>query len=77
MVSEQVGYEGSGQRRGEEVALDHTEVHDNEEKSKIQASTRATILRKTGKKIIHNTDQNPKYRYTDTIGTAVSGPFVL
>ena len=32
MVSEQVGYEGNGNRRGEEVALDKAEVHDKEEK---------------------------------------------
>ena len=32
MVSEQVGYEGNGKRRGEEVALDKAEVHDKEEK---------------------------------------------
>ena len=32
MGSEQVGCEGNGKRRGEEVALDKTEVHDKEEK---------------------------------------------
>ena len=32
MGSEQVGYEGNGKRRWEEVALDKTEVHDKEEK---------------------------------------------
>ena len=32
MGSEQVGYEGSGKRRGKEVALDKAEVHDKEEK---------------------------------------------
>ena len=60
MASEQVGYEGNGKRRGEEVALDQAEVHDKEEKCKIQAYTRVTILRMTGKKTFHNTDQNPK-----------------
>ena len=58
MVSEQVGYEGNCQRRGEEVALDQAEVHDKEDKCKIQAFTRATILRMTGKKILDNTNQN-------------------
>ena len=47
-------------RRGEEVALDKAEVHDKEEKCKIQAHTRVTLLRMTGKKILHDTDQNPK-----------------
>ena len=61
MVSGRVGYEVNGQRRGEEVALDQTEVHDNEEKCKIQYPyTRVTILQMTGKKTFHNTDQNPK-----------------
>ena len=60
MVSEQVGYERNGQRRGEEVALDQAEVYDKEDKCKIQAFTRATILRMTSKKTFHNTDQNPK-----------------
>ena len=32
MGSEQVGCEGNGKRRGEEVALDKTEEHDKEEK---------------------------------------------
>ena len=32
MGSEQVGYEGNGKRRGEEVALDKAEIHDKEEK---------------------------------------------
>ena len=60
MVSEQVGYEGNGQRRGKEVVLEKGEVHDEEEKCKIQADTRVTILRMTGKKTFHNTDWNPK-----------------
>ena len=61
MDSEQVGYKGNGKRRGEEVALDKTWVHDKEEKCKIQAYTRVTIPRMTGKKILHdNSDQNPK-----------------
>ena len=60
MVSVQVGYEGNGQRRGEEVALDKVEVHDQEEKCKIQAYARVNIIRMTGKKISHDTDQNPK-----------------
>ena len=60
MVSEQSGYEESGQRRGEEVALDQSEVHDNEERCKIQDDTMVTILRMMGKKTFHNTDQNPK-----------------
>ena len=59
MVSEQVGYKGNGKRRGEEVALDKTEVH-NKEKCKLQAYTRVTILRMTGKKILYDIDQNPK-----------------
>ena len=59
MVSGQVGYEGNGQRRGEEVALDQAEVHDNEEKCKIQAYIRVTILQMTGKKKLHNADQEP------------------
>ena len=33
MVSEQVGHEGNGKRRGEEVALDKEVVHDKEEKN--------------------------------------------
>ena len=37
MVSGQVGYEGNGQRRGKEVALDQAHVHDIEEK--MQATT--------------------------------------
>ena len=44
MVSEQVGYEGNGQRRGEEVALDQAELYDKEEKYKIQAFLSVTIL---------------------------------
>ena len=60
MVSEQVECEGNGKKRGEEVALDKAEVHDKEEKCKIHAYTRVTILRMTGKRILHNTDQNPK-----------------
>ena len=60
MVDEQVGYKGNGKRRGEEVALDKAEVHDKEEKCKIQTYTRVTILKMTGKKLLHNTDQNPK-----------------
>ena len=32
MVSEQVGYEGNGKRRGEEEALDNAQVHEKEEK---------------------------------------------
>ena len=50
MVSEQVGYKGNDQRRGEEVALDQAEVPDKEEKCKMQAYTRVTILKMTGKK---------------------------
>ena len=60
MISEQSGYEGNGQRRGEEVTLNQAEVHDKEDKCKIQAYTRVYILRMTGKKTFHNTDQNPK-----------------
>ena len=60
MVTEQVGYEGNGQKRGEEITLGHTEAYDKEEIYKIQACTRVTILRMTGKKTFHNTDQNPK-----------------
>ena len=60
MVSGQAGYKRNDQRRGEEVALDKVEIHDQEEKCKIQAYTRVTILRMTGKKILHDTDQNPK-----------------
>ena len=60
MISEQSSYEGNGQRRGEEVALNQAEMHDNDEKCKIQANTGVTILRRTGKKMFHNTDQNPK-----------------
>ena len=60
MFSEQNGYEEYGHRRGEEVALDQAEVHDKEEKCKIQADTRVTILRMTGKKTSKNTDQTPK-----------------
>ena len=59
MVSGQVGYEGNGQRRGEEAELDQAEVHDNEEKCKIQVYIRVTILQMTGKKKIHNADQEP------------------
>ena len=50
----------NGQRRGEEVALGKAEIHDREEKCQIQAYTRVAILRMTGKKILHDTDQNPK-----------------
>ena len=60
MVSEQVGYDGNGKMRGEEVALDKVEVHDQEEKCKTQAYTRVSIIRMTGKKILHDNDQNPK-----------------
>ena len=60
MVSEQSGYEGNGQRRGEEVASDQAELHNKEEECKIQAYTVVTILRMKGKKTFHNTDQNPK-----------------
>ena len=50
-----------GMARGEgEVALDQVEVQDNEEKCKMQTYTRLTILRMTGEKTLHNTDQNPK-----------------
>ena len=59
MVSGQVGYEGNGQKRGEEVALDQAEVHDNEEECKIEAYIRITILQLTGKKTLHNADQEP------------------
>ena len=59
MFSEQVGYEGNGQSRGEEVALDQAEVNDKEEKCKIQVYTVVTILQMTGKKTFHNTDQEP------------------
>ena len=45
---------------GEEVALEQARVHDNKEKCEIQAYTRVTIQRMTGKKIFHNTDQKPK-----------------
>ena len=45
--------------RGEEVVLDQAEAHDNEEKCKIQAYTRVTILQMTGKKKLHNADQEP------------------
>ena len=60
MISEWVSYEGNVQRRGEEVAWDQAEVHEKEEKCKIQAYTRVTILQMTGKKTFHNTDQKPK-----------------
>ena len=60
MVSEQSGYEGNVQRKVEEGALDHSEVHDNEEKCKIQVYTMVTILRMSDKKTFHRTDQNPK-----------------
>ena len=33
MVSQQVGYEGNGKRRGKEVALDKAEIHNKEEKN--------------------------------------------
>ena len=46
-------------RGGEEVAWDQSEVPDNEEKCKIQAYTRVTILRMTGKKTFCNNDENP------------------
>ena len=42
---------------GKTVALHQTEVHDNEEKCKIQAYIRVTILQMTGKKTLHNADQ--------------------
>ena len=67
MVSEQSGYEGKYQRRGEEVALDQAEVNHSEEKCKTQAYTRVSILRMTGKKIFHNTDQNPKSEHRGQI----------
>ena len=69
MVSEHSHYEGNGWRKGEEVALEHSKVHDSEEKCKIQAYARVIILGMEGKrnklriedkKIFHNTDQNPK-----------------
>ena len=72
MVSEQNGYEGNGQRREEKVALDKAELHDSEEKCKVQAYTMVTILRMEGKrtilrvdnkKIFHNTVQNPKSKH--------------
>ena len=71
MVSEQSSYEGNGQRREVEVALNQSEVHDSEDKCKIQACTKVTILRIEGKrtilgidkKIFHNTKQNPKSEY--------------
>ena len=50
MVSEQNDYGGNGQRREEEVELDQSEVHDSEEKCKMQGYTRITILRMEGKK---------------------------
>ena len=59
MVIGQIGYEGNGQRREEEMALDQVEVHDNEEKCKIQAYIRVTILQITGKKMFHNAGQEP------------------
>ena len=52
MGSEQVGCEGNGKRRGEEAALDKTEEHDKEEKKQLQAYTRETIPRMTGKQIL-------------------------
>ena len=60
MVNEHVGYKGNGERRGEKATLNKAEIHDKEEKCKIQAYTRITILRMTGKKIFHNTDQTSK-----------------
>ena len=60
MVSGQVGYDGNDKRRGEVVPLDKAEVHDKKRKCKIQAYTRVTILKMTGKKILHDTEQNPK-----------------
>ena len=62
MMSEQSDYKGNGQRKGEKVALDQAEVHDNEVKCRIQVYTRVTMLRMTGKKTFHNTDQNPKLK---------------
>ena len=59
MVREQVGYEGNGQKRGEEVALHQAEIHDNEGKCKIQDYIRVTILQMTAKKTLHNVDQEP------------------
>ena len=60
MISKQSGYEGNGLGRREAVALDQAEVYDNEEKCNTQAYTRVSILRMTGKKTFHSTDQNPK-----------------
>ena len=65
MGSEQSGCEGKGQRIREEVALDQSEAHDNEEKCKVQAYKSITILRMTGKKSFHNTYQKPKLEYRD------------
>ena len=42
-----------------EVALDQAEIHDKEEKYKVQAYTRVTILLMTGMKTLHNADQEP------------------
>ena len=58
MVSEQVEYKGNCKRRGEEVTLDKAHVYDKKEKCKTQPYTRVAIM--TGKKILHDTDQNPK-----------------
>ena len=72
MVSVETDYEGNCQSREEDVALDQSEVHENEEKYKTQASTRVTILQMEVKKsilriedkeIFHKTDQNPKSEY--------------
>ena len=60
MINEQSGYEENGQRSEEEVALNQSEIHGNEEKCKTQAFTRVTIPRMTGKKIFHISDQNLK-----------------
>ena len=59
MVSKQASYEVNGKRIGEEVALDQEEIHDKEEKCKVQDCTRVTILQMTGKKTLHNADQEP------------------
>ena len=61
MLSEQVGYEGNGKRRGEEVALDKADVHVKEEKMQDTHLYKGNhILRMTCNKILHDTDQKPK-----------------
>ena len=50
MVSEQSCYEGNGLRRGEEVPLHQAVGHDSEEKCRVHAYTRVSILEMEGNK---------------------------